>query len=644
MRKLNKLVALFAMLALSVGAMLGTLVFASAEQEAVVSNIYDMTTSIDSEKGEETVMAVGTEYTVPLNESQTGEGMVYAKGTETFNAVGWENNSPLAVGYTNPAFMTQNLFVLAFKVPADTTKFEIGGVFNAACSPAVAVSATELGLGQSAAYASNDALAEAFNAASLNWQSANISAGGWGAYAYALTNPGTEDYYVYVACNGTGSEYFGVAGVGQFNVQGNLTFSHNGTIWDHQASGSYLETQVVGFTDGTYKDYLVDTYMARVDGYAASYNVDENGGNVQANSYDGNYRLIYVDEEGSVTQSDNRRPSYWVYGQYAVFAFDLNAYAEKEVTEIALNFTRLFSARVDVAFASELKTAGTEAAFTGNLSDYEGNSVLNVDAAQNFFAYDKYWTNVYGSLGEQDSAEVALDLTSLYQNRAEGTGSEILFVRLSSNSRSNFAGTTTTTTGIFQALSVGINYEFNATEITLSGQTTTVTIGETYDNSGLVVTAKDASGTEITLNADAYTVDTSAVNFEAAGTYTVTVSYGDLTATYDLTVELPAVTSISAETTKTSYKVGEELDLSTLTVKAVRGESEENVTVTSDMVSGFDSSKAGEITLTITYEGQTTTLTLTIEKAGGCGSSIAAGSAILSLLTLAGVALRRKSA
>ena len=651
MRKFNKLLALFAVLALSVSAMAGVLIPAAAEETAV--NIFDMTTSVQSEKGAETVLAVGTEYTVPLNESDTGAGMVYARGCETFAAIGWENNNPLAEGFTNPAFISNNLFVLAFKVPADATKFEIGGVFNAAASPAVAVSAAELGLGQTEAYASDAALAEAFGAAGLTWQTSTISTGGWGTYAYTLENPGEADFYVYVACNGTGSEYFGVTGAGQFNIQGNLTFSHNGTVWDQTASGSYLETLAVGFTDGSYRDYLVDTYMARTDGYAVSYNVDEAGGNVQANSYDGNYRLIYVDEEGNVSQAENRRPSYWVYGQYAVFAFDLSSYAEREITELALNFTRLFSAKVDVAFASELKSAGTESAFTGDLTDYEGSNVLNVDAAQNFFGYNRYWTNVYGSLGEQESASVALDLTSLYQDRPAGTGSDLLLVRLSSNSRSNFAGSTVTTTGILQALSIGINYEFTATQITVSGQTTSILIGEDYDNSGLTVTAQDASGSQITLSADQYTVDTSEVNFEEAGTYTVTVRYGDLTATYDLTVSLPAVTGITASTTKTTYTVGEELDLSAITVTAMRGESEENVTVTADMISGFDSSEAGEITITVTYEGQTDTITLTIEEAettggnscSGCNSSVGAGSAMLGLLALAGtVIFRKKSA
>ena len=103
MRKFNKLLALFAVLALSVSAMAGVLIPAAAEETAV--NIFDMTTSVQSEKGAETVLAVGTEYTVPLNESDTGAGMVYARGCETFAVIGWENNNPLAEGFTNPCLL-----------------------------------------------------------------------------------------------------------------------------------------------------------------------------------------------------------------------------------------------------------------------------------------------------------------------------------------------------------------------------------------------------------------------------------------------------------------------------------------------------------------------------------------------------------
>ncbi len=69
-----------------------------------------------------------------------------------------------------------------------------------------------------------------------------------------------------------------------------------------------------------------------------------------------------------------------------------------------------------------------------------------------------------------------------------------------------------------------------------------------------------------------------------------------------------------------------------------------DVTLTNEMVSGFDSSKAGVNTVTITYEGNTITVDLTIEEkpATGCGGSVIAS--LFGLVALAGsvVLLRKK--
>ena len=70
---------------------------------------------------------------------------------------------------------------------------------------------------------------------------------------------------------------------------------------------------------------------------------------------------------------------------------------------------------------------------------------------------------------------------------------------------------------------------------------------------------------------------------------------------------------------KTQYEVGEKIDLTGLVIEAQAyadkdGNRPENkeIKVTSDMVSGFDSSVAGEITVTITYDKKTTTIAMTI--------------------------------
>ena len=122
---------------------------------------------------------------------------------------------------------------------------------------------------------------------------------------------------------------------------------------------------------------------------------------------------------------------------------------------------------------------------------------------------------------------------------------------------------------------------------------------------------------------------------------------------------------VSSNPTKMTYVVGEELDLAGLTVNAVMGSGAKNaVEITADMVTGFDSSAAGKVTITITYEGKTTTLELTVEAAeeptpgtgdeptpgtgdeqkpsNGCGGSVIAS--IFGVLALAGatIVLRKK--
>lgn len=78
------------------------------------------------------------------------------------------------------------------------------------------------------------------------------------------------------------------------------------------------------------------------------------------------------------------------------------------------------------------------------------------------------------------------------------------------------------------------------------------------------------------------------------------------------------VTSIRVNSTnhKTDYKVGEALDVTNLTIEVLKSNgSTETVNVTSDMVTGFDSSQeATNQTLTITYQGKTTTYNVNIKK------------------------------
>lgn len=81
------------------------------------------------------------------------------------------------------------------------------------------------------------------------------------------------------------------------------------------------------------------------------------------------------------------------------------------------------------------------------------------------------------------------------------------------------------------------------------------------------------------------------------------------------TVNVITGIQVNSATHKISYHVGDSLDISNLTINATKADgTNETVNVTSDMVTSFDSTSASaKQTLTITYEGKTTTYDVEIK-------------------------------
>ena len=115
----------------------------------------------------------------------------------------------------------------------------------------------------------------------------------------------------------------------------------------------------------------------------------------------------------------------------------------------------------------------------------------------------------------------------------------------------------------------------------------------------------------------------SSSQYDSSNFYSLSQRFSDGGRYYDYktnTISVRAVRAFSMETTivnrinvvstshKTSYKVGESLDVSGLTIEVTRDDGTTKTSnVTSSMISGFDSSIVGTQTLTITYGGCTTT-------------------------------------
>lgn len=102
-------------------------------------------------------------------------------------------------------------------------------------------------------------------------------------------------------------------------------------------------------------------------------------------------------------------------------------------------------------------------------------------------------------------------------------------------------------------------------------------------------------------------------NYNPGMAIPVTVPQGSVTVT-SIDIATPAV--------KTTYKVGEPLDVTGLTLTATMSDnSTHTVPVSAHMVSGFSSSAAAQSkTLIITYSGKTTTYTVSITEDGSAGS------------------------
>lgn len=133
---------------------------------------------------------------------------------------------------------------------------------------------------------------------------------------------------------------------------------------------------------------------------------------------------------------------------------------------------------------------------------------------------------------------------------------------------------------------------------------TEYTTEEEVDMSGAVVVAKMLDGTTLTLSEEEYTVHYA---FTATGSAVVTVSYGGKDTTFSVTVKEPPVLRLSVVApTKTTYYVGERIDF-TGAYLLVDYAKETNVRkdILESMVSAYDTSLPGTVTVTVTYADRT---------------------------------------
>ncbi len=143
-------------------------------------------------------------------------------------------------------------------------------------------------------------------------------------------------------------------------------------------------------------------------------------------------------------------------------------------------------------------------------------------------------------------------------------------------------------------------------EIVSAPTKTTYVIGEQLDTSGIVVRATYDDGTR--KNIDSYSI--SGYNPNIAGKQTITVSYMDKTASFEVTVkEIDSIIISSPPKNKNVY-MGGSLDTTGLVVKAAYSDgSSSSVT---DYTLSYQTETVGETTVTVKYMNKNATFTITV--------------------------------
>ncbi|WP_240468565.1 bacterial Ig-like domain-containing protein [Gracilibacillus sp. YIM 98692] len=151
---------------------------------------------------------------------------------------------------------------------------------------------------------------------------------------------------------------------------------------------------------------------------------------------------------------------------------------------------------------------------------------------------------------------------------------------------------------------------------------------ESFDSQGLVITADYNNGYKTAeLTDDLYTISISGQElqedgyvFENAGTKTVTVTSTETpeeTTTFNVEVKDADITGLDIrnQPTKQTYFLGDELDLSGMSVYATYSDSNDVQLMKGEYdVTGFDSTTVGEKEIKISYKGEEATLTVNVKE------------------------------
>ena len=166
-------------------------------------------------------------------------------------------------------------------------------------------------------------------------------------------------------------------------------------------------------------------------------------------------------------------------------------------------------------------------------------------------------------------------------------------------------------------------------EVTVKNEVTLITIkkeinkttyikGETLDLSGGIITVSYEDKTTADIPMTSSEVQVTGYNSNQIGNQTLTITYQGKTLTFEVIVK-NEVNNITIKTnpTKTTYIKGESLDLSGGVITAsYEDKTTADIPMTSSevQITGYNASKTGKQTITVTYQGRQTTFEVTVKN------------------------------
>ena len=210
-----------------------------------------------------------------------------------------------------------------------------------------------------------------------------------------------------------------------------------------------------------------------------------------------------------------------------------------------------------------------------------------------------------------------LQLTLTY---SDGSTETVTSGFTTSGFSSTTAGTKTVTV-TYEGKTTTFTVTVNTPAISLSSTNKTMKIGDTATLT-VTTTPSGQSVTWTSSNTSVATVSNGTITAKAAGTATVTAKFTYNGHTYSqtctVTVSAPEVTlisvSVAAMPTKTVYEIGDTLNTSGLKLKLTYSDGSTRTVTSGFTVSSPNMSTAGTKTVTVTYEGKTTTFTITVNS------------------------------